>query len=75
METPRDVGHLVGRLVEVLKGLTGKLRLEKRPAMIGRPPSARGLKAIPDDIEEHAKDFATPIGSSWRPSPASECAK
>jgi hypothetical protein len=58
METPRDLGRLVGRLAEALKRITGKLRREKPPAMTGLPPSARGLKAIPDDIEEHAKDFA-----------------
>ena len=34
------------------------LEREKLPAMIGLSPSVRGLKAIPDDFEEHAKDFA-----------------
>jgi len=58
METPRNPDRLYRRLAEVLKAIAGKLRREKPPAMIGRPPSARGLKAIPDDIEEHAKDFA-----------------
>jgi hypothetical protein len=52
-------GQLIGRLAEAFKGIVGKLWLRKRTAMIGLPPSARGLKAIPDDIEEHAKDFAT----------------
>jgi hypothetical protein len=32
--------------------------------MIGLPPSARGLRAIPDDPGEHAKDFATRY---WEP--------
>jgi len=64
LETPRDLGRLFGRLAEALKGIAGKLRREKPPAMIGLPPSARGLKAIPDDIEEHAKDFAARY---WEP--------
>ena len=58
METPGDLGRLLGRLAEALKGIAARLRREKPPAMIGLPPSARGMKAIPDDIEEHAKDFA-----------------
>ncbi len=58
METPRDLDRLLGRLAEALKGIAGKLRREKPPAMIGLPPSARGLKVIPDDIVDHAKDFA-----------------
>jgi hypothetical protein len=49
---------------ELFKDLAGKLQGEKPPAMIGLPPSARGLKAIPDDIEEHARDFA---GRYWEP--------
>jgi hypothetical protein len=64
METPRDLGRLLGRLAGAIKGISGKLRREKPPAMIGLPPSARGLKAIPDDIEEHAKDFAARY---WEP--------
>ena len=64
MDTPRHSGRFLGRLVEALKGIAGKLRRQKPPAMIGLPPSARGLKAIPDDIEEHAKDFATRY---WEP--------
>jgi hypothetical protein len=47
------------RLAEAVRGLAGRFGHEKPPpAMIGLSPSARGLKAIPDDIEEHAKDFA-----------------
>ena len=64
MEPPRHSGRFLGRLVEALKGIAGRLRRQKPPAMIGLPPSARGLKAIPDDIEEHAKDFATRY---WEP--------
>src|SRR3954454_3593428 len=64
MDTPRHSGGLLDRLVEALKGIAGRLRSQKPPAMIGLPPSARGLKAIPDDIEEHAKDFATRY---WEP--------
>jgi hypothetical protein len=64
MEPPRHSGRFLGRLVEALKGIAGKLRRQRPPAMIGLPPSARGLKAIPDDIEEHAKDFATRY---WEP--------
>jgi len=64
METPRNLDRLFGRLAEALKGTARKLRREKPPAMIGLPPSARGLKAIPDDIEEHAKDFAARY---WEP--------
>jgi hypothetical protein len=64
MELPRDPGRLFSRLAGALKGITGKLRRVKPPAMIGLPPSARGLKAIPDDIEEHAKDFAARY---WQP--------
>jgi hypothetical protein len=60
METPRDFG----RLAQALKGIAGKLRHQKPPTMIGLPPSARGLKTIPDDIEEHAKDFAA---CNWEP--------
>jgi hypothetical protein len=64
METPRHPGRLFGRLAEAVRGIAGKLRREKPPAMIGLPPSARGLKAIPDDIEEHARDFAARY---WEP--------
>jgi hypothetical protein len=59
MEMARDLGRLFRRLAEVIKGAVRTLKREKQPAMIGLPPSARGLKAIPDDIDEHAKDFAT----------------
>src|SRR3954465_10921063 len=58
MESPLHSGRFLGRLVEALKGIADRLRRQKPPAMIGLPPSARGLKAIPDDIEENAKAFA-----------------
>jgi hypothetical protein len=64
METPRNLDRLLGRLAEALKGIARKVRRQKPPAMIGLPPSARGLKVIPDDIKEHAKDFAARY---WEP--------
>ncbi len=69
MEPPRRISGLLTRLGEAAKGLAAKLRrenppVEPPPAMTGLPPSARGLKAIPDDIEPHAKDFATRY---WEP--------
>jgi hypothetical protein len=64
METPSNLDKPLGRLAGAFKGIAGKLRRDTRPAMIGLSPSARGFKAIPDDIEEHAKDFATRY---WEP--------
>jgi len=58
METPRHSGRLVGRLVEALKGSAAKLRREKPPAMVGLPPSARGLTGRPADPALHAKEVA-----------------
>jgi len=58
METPRHPGRLFGRLAEALKGIAGKLRREKPPAMIGLPPSARGLTGRPADPALHAKEVA-----------------
>jgi len=58
METPRHSGRLVGRLVEALKGIAAKLRREKPPAMVGLPPSARGLTGRPADPALHAKEVA-----------------
>jgi len=58
MATPRYPGRLIGRLTEVLKGITGKLRREKPPAMIGLPPSARGLTGRPADLALHAQEVA-----------------
>jgi hypothetical protein len=56
METPRNLDRLFGRLAEALKGIAGKLRREKPPAMIGTPPSRR--PPIPVDPAEHAVQFA-----------------
>ena len=69
MEPPRRLSSLLIRLGAAAKRLAARLRrenppVEPPPAMIGLPPSARGLKAIPADIEEHAKDFATRY---WEP--------
>jgi len=58
METPRHPGRLFGRLVEALKGIAAKLRREKPPAMVGLPPSARGLTGRPVDPALHAKEVA-----------------
>jgi hypothetical protein len=58
MEPPRHPGRLFGRLVEALKRLAGKFRREKPPAMIGPPPSARGLTGRPADPTLHAKEVA-----------------
>jgi hypothetical protein len=58
METPRHPGRLFGRLVEALKGIAAKLRREKTPAMVGLPPSARGLTGRPADPALHAKEVA-----------------
>jgi hypothetical protein len=58
METPRHPGRLVGRLVEALKGIAAKLRRDKPPAMVGLPPSARGLTGRPADLALHAKEVA-----------------
>jgi hypothetical protein len=53
-----DIQQLIRHITAATEGLLGKLRPKPPPAMIGLPPSARGLLAIPDDIEEHARDFA-----------------
>jgi len=58
METPRHPGRLFGRLFEALKGIVAKLRREKPPAMVGLPPSARGLTGRPADPALHAKEVA-----------------
>lgn len=58
METPRHPGRLLSRLVEALKAIAGKFRREKPPAMIGLPPSARGLTGRPADPASHAQEVA-----------------
>jgi hypothetical protein len=56
MEAPRHPGRFLGRLAEALKGIAGKLRRKKPPAMIGTPPSRQ--PPIPADPAEHAVQFA-----------------
>ena len=58
MEPSRRLSRLFARIGEAAKSIAGKLRRAKPAGMIGTPPSARGLKAIPEDLGEHAKDFA-----------------
>lgn len=63
MERPHRISRLFSRLGEAAKRLASRADSERAPAepppaMIGLPPSARGLKAISDDIGEHAKDFS-----------------
>jgi len=64
METPRHPGRLFGRLAEALKGIAAKLRRGKPPAMIGLPPSARGLTGRPADPALHAK-HAKEVAREW----------
>ncbi len=68
MEPLHPIGRLFSRIVSAAKGLSGKLAREKPvdppPAMIGLSPSARGLKPIPEDIDEHLVDFYTRY---WEP--------
>jgi hypothetical protein len=58
METQTGLGRLLRRIAEAFERTARKLRREKPAAMIGLAPSARGLKAIPDSVEEHARDFS-----------------
>ena len=63
MEFPRRLTRLFSRLAAAGKGLAGKLRRERppvepEPAMIGLPPSARGLTGRPIDLALHAKEVA-----------------
>jgi hypothetical protein len=48
----------ISKLTAAAKGLAARLRPKPQPAMIGTPPYARKLSAIPADPVEHAKDFA-----------------
>ena len=63
MEPLHPIGRLFNWIVSAAKGLSGKLAREKPvdppPAMIGLPPSARGLNPIPEKIDEHLVDFCT----------------
>jgi hypothetical protein len=55
MEPPHFISRLLGGLTEAAMGL---VRRAKPPAMIGLPPSARGLTGRPLDIAEHARAMA-----------------
>jgi hypothetical protein len=48
----------LGRLAQALKGIAGKFRRQKPPAMIGLPPSSRGLTGRPADPASHAQEVA-----------------
>jgi hypothetical protein len=48
----------LGRFAEALRGIAGKLRRQEPPAMIGLPPSARGLTGRPADPASHAQEVA-----------------
>jgi hypothetical protein len=63
VESPRRITHLFSRLIEAAKGLAGRFRreqppVEPTPAMIGLPPSARGLTGRPADPALHAIEVA-----------------
>jgi hypothetical protein len=53
-----DGRRWISRIRAAAKGLVARLRHKSPPAMIGTPPSARELSAIPADPVEHARDFA-----------------
>ncbi len=60
MQPPR---HILGFLSRLAEAARGRFRREKArdappPAMIGLPPSARGLTGRPTDIAEHARQVA-----------------
>ena len=48
----------IARVRAAAKGLAARLRRQPRPAMVGIPPSARKIPAIPADPAEHAVQFA-----------------
>ena len=58
MQSPRLLSQLFNRAAEALKRI---LRREKPPAMIGLPPSARGMTGRPREIAEHARA----VGREW----------
>jgi hypothetical protein len=58
MEPSHPIFRLFARISEGAQFITAKLRRAKPPGRIGTPPSARGLKAKPEDLGEHAQDFA-----------------
>jgi len=53
-----DARGILARIKAALKRLAGRLRAKPPPGMIGVPPSARRVPAIPIDPVEHAKQFA-----------------
>jgi hypothetical protein len=62
MKLPPEVSRLLSRLADAAKGLLRRQKpVESLPAMIGLPPSARGLfiRPIPENIDEHLKEFCT----------------
>jgi hypothetical protein len=73
MEPRRRISRLFSRLTEIAKGLASKPRHEKpaiepSPAMIGLPPSARGLTGRPTDPALHAQALAhewTDVGEEY----------
>jgi hypothetical protein len=66
MHAPRQVGQLFRRTASAAKRIAALFgaggALEPTPAMIGTPPSARRLPAIPADPTQHAREFATEYG-------------
>ncbi len=47
-----------GAITAVARALAAKFRRKPVPAMIGEPPSARGVAAIPRNSADHAVQFA-----------------
>jgi hypothetical protein len=62
MDIPRGIGRLFSRLGESAKEIAAKFhrqeRVEPPPAMIGLPPSGRGLTGRPADPALHAQQVA-----------------
>jgi hypothetical protein len=58
MEKPRSPRPVLDRLADALNSIADKLWRKKSPAMIGLPPSARGLTGRPADPRAHAKQLA-----------------
>lgn len=60
MEHPRRIPRFLSRVAEAAKGLLRRPKpsAEPPPAMIGLPPSARGLTGRPADLAEHASQVA-----------------
>jgi hypothetical protein len=59
MESSSGIGRFFRRIAKAAKELAGRLHAKvEQPAMIGLPPSARGLTGRPAEITEHAKQLA-----------------